>query len=73
MIERRFSVLGVVGALTTMMKSCSAFGPNLRVIRLVSSLETGFSMYQASCSTSLLSIVSTFLLFSYVVCRLNGS
>lgn len=58
MIESRFSVLGTLGALTTMMKSYSAFGPSLRVIRLVSSLETGFSMNQASCLTSLFEMVS---------------
>lgn len=50
------------GDLTTMINSCSALGPNLRVMRLVSSFEIGFSMYQASCLISLLTIVSTIFL-----------
>ena len=59
------------GDLTTIMKSCSAFGPSFRVIRLVSSFDTGFSIYQASCLTSLLTIVAPFL--SLVSeSRLNG-
>ena len=62
--EIKFSVLGGVGALTTIMKSCSAFGPSFSVILLVSSLETGFSIYQASCFRSLLLIVSPPLLFA---------
>lgn len=61
MIERRFSVLFAFGLLTTIIKSCSAFGPNLRVIRLVSSLEIGFSMYQASCFISEFTMLSFFL------------
>lgn len=61
MIERRFSVLLALGLLTTIMKSCSAFGPSFRVILLVSSLEIGFSMYQASCLISLFTMFSDFL------------
>jgi hypothetical protein len=46
------------------MKSCSALGPNFRVILLVSSLEMGFSMYHASCLISLFTMLSFFLLLS---------
>ena len=45
-IESMFSVFCAEGARTTMMKSCSAFGPNFNVILFVSSFDTGFSTYQ---------------------------
>lgn len=61
MIDRRFSLFLAFGLLTTIIKSYSALGPNLRVILLVSSLEMGFSMYQASCLISLFTMVSYFL------------
>jgi hypothetical protein len=61
MIDTRFSVLFAFGDLTTMIKSCSALGPSLRVILLVSSLEMGFSMNQASCFISEFTMVSDFL------------
>ena len=73
MIESRFSVLGTVGARTTIMKSCSALGPSLRVIRFVSSFETGFSMYQASCLVSLLANLVERLLPWVVGSRSKGS
>ena len=48
-IDSKFSgFLIEVGLLFTMMKSYCAIGPNLRVILLVNSLDTGFSMNQAS-------------------------
>lgn len=53
-IDNKFSDFFAVGALTTIIKSYSAFGPSLSVIRLVSSLVTGFSMYQDSYLISLL-------------------
>lgn len=71
-IERRFSLLFVLGLLTTMIKSCSALGPNLRVIRLVSSLDMGFSMYQASCLISEFTMLSDYFLESSFS-RENGS
>jgi len=53
-IESKFSVLLTwIGLLLTIMKSYYAIGPSLRVIRFVSSLDTGFSMNQASCMYSL--------------------
>ena len=42
------------------MKSCSALGPSLSVILLVSSFEIGFSIYHDSCLISLLTILSLF-------------
>lgn len=66
MIERRFSVFLAFGDLTTMIKSCSAFGPNFNVILLVSSLEMGFSMYQDSCLISELTMLSDFFPFSAI-------
>ena len=54
-IESIFSTfLTCIGLRFTIMKSCQAKGPNLSVILLVSSLETGFSMNHASCTYSLL-------------------
>lgn len=63
-MDKRFSHLRELGLLTTIMKSCSAFGPNLRVILLVSSFEIGFSMNQASCLISLFTMLSDFFPFS---------
>ena len=60
-IDNMSTVLFAFGDLTTIMKSYSAFGPSFRVIRLVSSFDTGFSMYQASCLISLLTITAPFL------------
>ena len=60
-IDSMSTVLFAFGDLTTIMKSYSAFGPSFRVIRLVSSFDTGFSMYQASCLISLLTITAPFL------------
>jgi len=37
------------GAQSTIMNSCSHFGPSFKVIFLVSSLVVGFSMNQQSC------------------------
>lgn len=73
-IDNRFSLLLAFGLLTTMMKSCSALGPSLRVILLVSSFEIGFSMYQDSCFISLLTMFSLFLPFSATSASMtNGS
>lgn len=72
-IDKRFSLFFAFGLLTTMMKSYSAFGPNLRVILLVSSLEMGFSMYQASCLISLFTMVSCFLSSDSAAAIENGS
>ena len=58
MIDIMFSLFLALGLLTTMMKSCSAFGPSFSVILLVSSLDIGFSMYHASCFISEFTIVS---------------
>ena len=60
-IDSMSTLLFALGDLTTMMKSYSAFGPSLSVIRLVSSFDTGFSMYQASCLISLFTITAPFL------------
>jgi hypothetical protein len=59
-IESKFSTLRTLfdGLLTTTINSYSALGPSLRVILFVSSLEIGFSMYQASCLNSLLTMLS---------------
>ena len=46
----------IVGDLTTIIKSYSAFGPNFSVILLVSSFDTGFSINQDSYLISLFSI-----------------
>jgi hypothetical protein len=61
-IDSKFSLFLVLGLLTTIMKSCSALGPNFNVILFVNSLEIGFSMYQDSCFISLLTMLSGFLL-----------
>jgi len=60
-MESMFSILLTlfVGLLTTTMNSYSALGPNFSVIRLVSSLEIGFSIYHASC------LNSEFTMFSF--------
>lgn len=70
-IDSRFSVFLTLGLLTTIMKSCSAFGPSLRVILLVSSFEIGFSIYHDSCLISLLTMESVFL--SESASRAKGS
>lgn len=59
-IESKFSTLRTLfdGLLTTTINSYSALGPSFRVILLVSSLEIGFSIYQASCLNSLLTMLS---------------
>jgi hypothetical protein len=64
-MESKFSERLVLGALTTTIKSCSAFGPSFKVMRFVNSLETGFSMNQDSYLTSLLTTES--------VCFLSAS
>jgi hypothetical protein len=53
----------ILGLRTTIMKSYSAFGPNLSVILLVSSLDIGFSINHDSCLISLLTILSFVLIF----------
>jgi hypothetical protein len=71
--ESKFSLFLVLGLLTTTMKSCSALGPNFRVILLVSSFDMGFSMYQDSCLISLLTILSVFLPLHSSSSSWNGS
>jgi hypothetical protein len=73
MIDSKFSDFLALGLLTTIMKSCSALGPSLRVILLVSSLEIGFSMYHASCLISLFTMFSLRLPFSSCTSSENGS
>ena len=72
-IERRFSDFLAFGDLTTMMKSYSAFGPNFRVIRFVSSFDIGFSMYHDSCLISLFTMLSLFFKSSVSFSREKGS
>jgi hypothetical protein len=62
----------VLGALTTTMKSYSAFGPSFKVMRFVNSLDTGFSMNHDSYLTSLLTTESDCFLPASKSLSLNG-
>ena len=68
--ESRFSHFLAFGERTTTINSYSAFGPSLRVIRFVNSLEIGFSMNQASCLSSEFTMELPFEELSYS--RENG-